>query len=129
MFKKFIIRQLALLSVVFLFSGCVYLIIGGMGALGGYVVSPDTVEGVTNHDMSTVWSATVDVVGIMGIIEDQSKESGILIAKVNGSKVTITLTTINQKNVKINVKARKAFFPKISAAQDVFVKVMSSMNE
>ena len=129
MFKNFFIRQLALLSFVFIFSGCVYLIVGGIGALGGYVVSPDTVEGITNHDLNTAWDSAVDVIGIMGTIEEQSKSGGVLIAHVNGSKVTVTISTINQNNVKVNVKARKTFFPKITVAQDVFVKIMSSLSE
>ena len=33
------------LSFTLCTSGCVYLVVGGIGALGGYVVSPDTVEG------------------------------------------------------------------------------------
>ena len=129
MFRKFLIRQLALLSFVFACSGCVYLIVGGIGALGGYVVSPDTVEGVTNHDMDTVWDTAIDVIGIMGTIEEQSKAGGVLISRVNGCKVTVTISTINKSNVKVNVKARKTFFPKITVAQDVFVKVMSGLNE
>ena len=129
MFRKFLVRQFALLSVVYLCSGCVYLIVGGIGALGGYVVSPDTVEGVTNHDLDAVWDNAVDVIGIMGTIEEQSKAGGILIAHVNGCKVTVTISTINKNNVKVNVKARKTFFPKITVAQDVFVKIMSTLNE
>ena len=129
MFKKFILRSCLFLSIIYIFSGCVYLVVGGIGALGGYVVSPDTVEGVTTHDLETVWESTIDVVGIMGVIEEQSKEGGILICKINGSRVTVTLTSINKNNVKVTVKARKAFMPKISVAQDVFVKVMSNINE
>ena len=122
--------KLTMLGMAFLtLSGCVYLIVGGMGALGGYVVSPDTVEGITNNDMDSVYDSTVDIISIMGVIQEQTKEGGILIGKVNGCKVTITISSINKNNVKLSVKARKAFFPKISVAQDIFVKIMTHVNE
>ena len=119
----------AFLSLIFLFSfsGCVYLIIGGIGALGGYVVSPDTVEGTTDRDMDSVWEAAHDVIGIMGTIEEEHKEGGIIIGLVSNARVTLTLTNPTTSLVKVTVKARKAFIPKISVAQDVYVKVMSQL--
>lgn len=110
-------------------SGCVYMIIGGIGALGGYVVSPDTVEGVSNNEASAAWDAAVDVISIMGTISEQQQEAGIIIAHVQGAKVTVTISSINQSNIKLTVKARKSFLPKISIAQDVFVKIMTHLNE
>ena len=111
------------------FSGCVYLVVGTVGALGGYVVSPDTVEGITANNKDSLWDSAVNVVSIMGLIEDQQKSSGIMIAKVNGAKVTITIMPLNQSTVKLSVKARSTLLPKISVAQDVFVKIMSQVNE
>ena len=110
-------------------SGCVYLVVGGIGALGGYVISPDTVEGMTKSDMDSVFDTAHDVLAIMGTINEEHKEGGILIARVNGVKVTVTLSNPTPEMVKVNVKARKAFFPKISVAQDVFVKIMSQLSE
>ncbi len=105
------------------------MIIGGIGALGGYVVSPDTVEGVSNNEASAAWDAAVDVISIMGTISEQQQEAGIIIAHVQGAKVTVTISSINQSNIKLTVKARKSFLPKISIAQDVFVKIMTHLNE
>jgi len=114
-------------TMLFSLNGCVYLIVGGIGALGGYVVSPDTVEGTTGHEMDGVWEAAHDVISIMGTIEEEHKEGGIIIARVNNVKVTLTLTTPTPSLVKVTVKARKAFIPKISVAQDVYVKIMSQL--
>lgn len=110
-------------------SGCVYLIIGGVGALGGYVVSPDTVEGITENEMSIVFDAALEIVAVMGTIQEQHPDAGVLIAKIHGAKVTITSTSITPSTTKLTVKARKAMMPRISVAQDVFVKVMSYVNE
>jgi len=105
------------------------LVVGGIGAVGGYIVSPDTVEGTTHNDTVTIWDAAIEVVSIMGLIEEKSEAGGVILAKISGAKVTITLTPVNQTTTKVTVKARKAYLPRISLAQDVFVKIMSRFNE
>lgn len=110
-------------------SGCVYLIVGGIGAVGGYIVSPDTVEGITSSDEIDVWDAAVEILTIMGVITEQNEESGFLMAKISGAQVSIQIVTLSPSTVKLNVKARKNYLPKIALAQDIFVKVMSHLNE
>lgn len=109
-------------------TGCAYVVVGSLGAVGGYVASPDSVEGITESDLTTVWDAAVDIVSIMGMIEEKHEDGGIIVAKIGGARVTITIAPLSQSAVKLNVKARKAFLPKISLAQDVFVKIMSRVN-
>lgn len=116
-----------LIPLMLTFSGCVYLIVGGFGALGGYVISPDTIEGITETDTIDVWDVAIDVISIMGVIEEQNEDAGLIIAKVSKTKVTITITTLNTTLTKFRVKARKAFLPKINLAQEVYVKVMSQL--
>ncbi|MBF0480005.1 MAG: hypothetical protein HQL26_11030 [Candidatus Omnitrophica bacterium] len=118
-----------LVPIVFSFSGCIYLIVGGLGALGGYVVSPDTVEGLTNNDRKSVWENAKEIVTVMGTPLEEMKDSGVITAKIQGAKVEIAIVPVSDKTVKVRVKARKAGLPKISVAQDVFVKIMSRMNE
>lgn len=124
-FKRKNILTWVLLPALLFQAGCVYLVIGSVGAVGGYVVSPDTVEGITTYDQVTIWDAAIDVIGIMGLIEEQSEAGGIILAKVAGSKVTITIVSINAETTKLTIKARKAFFPKITIAQDVYVKIIN----
>jgi hypothetical protein len=110
-------------------SGCVYLVVGGIGALGGYVVSPDTVEGVTSQDQTEVWDTASEIISIMGVIQEEQEAGGYIIGRVNGAKVTVTVVPIGTSSSKMRVKARKAFFPKISVAQDVYIKIMESLEE
>jgi hypothetical protein len=110
-------------------SGCIYLAVGGIGAVGGYIVSPDTVEGLTQNDAGAVWDVAIDVLSVMGLVKEDSESSGLIIADVNEAKVTVTVVSLSQSMTKVTVKARRAFFPKISIAQDVFVKIMSSLEE
>jgi len=118
-----------IVPIMFSLSGCVYLIVGGVGVLGGYIVSPDTVEGITENDADVVFDAASEIIGVMGLIQEQSQETGTILASVSGAEVTVVITPLSDSAVKLSVKARKRFFPKISVAQDVFVKVMSHLNE
>ncbi len=110
-------------------NGCIYLAIGGVGALGGYIVSPDTVEGLAESDTEQVWDTAVEIVSIMGLVESKNEAGGVLKAKINGASVTVMVLEMSSSSVKLSVKARKHYLPKISLAQDVFVKIMSRVNE
>jgi len=115
--------------VMFSLSGCIYLVIGGIGAVGGYIVSPDTVEGITDNEYTVAWETAIEMISIMGLIEESNKEGGIIIASVHGANITISMMALSDSSTKVTVKARKAFLPRISLAQDVFVKIMSRLNE
>lgn len=126
--KKILSAALSFLLVTS--SGCVYLIVGGVGALGGYIVSPDTVEGIiSDRDYDAVWDSSVEVVSLIGVIVERSDDAGMLLAKVQGNKVTVTVTPMSTKTIKLSVKARKAFLPKITVAQDVYIKIVSHLEE
>ena len=127
--RKKVLNFLLIIPILFNLSGCVYLVVGGLGALGGYIVSPDTIEGITENDSLTVWDSAIEIISIMGLIEEQQEETGTIVAAINRGKVTVTITAINETTTKVSVKARKAFMPRISMAQDVYVKIMSYLNE
>ncbi len=126
-FKRF--KILLLVFCAMGLTGCVYLVVGGLGAVGGYVVSPDTVEGITGHDAVSVFESAVDMLSIMGTISEKNQAGGMIIAKVYNAKVTVSIFSMGDRTVKLTVKARKAFIPKISIAQDVFVKIVNQLNE
>jgi len=118
-----------LMPIIFSFSGCIYLVVGGIGALGGYIVSPDTVEGLTENDKDTAWDAAKEIVQIMGHVDNEMEDGGLIVATIAGAKVEVLVSTLTESAVRIRVKARKNYLPKISLAQDVFVKIMSYLNE
>ncbi|MCB9772279.1 MAG: hypothetical protein H6754_06990 [Candidatus Omnitrophica bacterium] len=106
-------------------SGCIYLAIGGVGVVGGYAISPDTVEGnVGGNTFADVWAAAVETVSIMGVIEEKNDISGVLIAKVQNAHVTVTISEAIADNVKLRVKARRGMMPKIKLAQDIYTKIV-----
>ena len=103
--------------------------VGVAGMVGGYAVSPDTVEGTTSRSLQECFDAAKEISGIMGQIVQESPNGSELIATINGSRVVITLTAVNTSTSKISVKARKAFMPKIDVAQDIYAKIINSMNK
>ena len=119
-----------MLCLTLLLNGCVYLIIGGVGAVGGYVISPDTVEGlIADKDFEEVWSAAVEVIAIMGIIDEQNRAGGMILARVQGAKVTVTMVSLGSSTVKLTIKARTAFLPKVKVAQEVYLKIGRQLNQ
>ncbi len=124
-----IVWPLSLSMVVFLLNGCVYLMVGGIGAFGGYVASPDTVEGtVLERDYDTVWSQAVEVVSTMGMIEENNPAGGVLQADVQGTRVKITVLGVSASSVKLRIKARRSVFPKIRTAQQIYIKIVSALD-
>ncbi|MBP6343129.1 MAG: hypothetical protein KA403_04275 [Candidatus Omnitrophica bacterium] len=110
-------------------SGCGVVIIAGLGALGGYVISPDTVEGIVGYSESELFAASGDVLSIMGSVGENSKSSGRISAVVSGARVTVDVIPQSKTSTKLRVKARKFFFPKMAVAQDVYMKVVRRLQE
>lgn len=108
-------------------SGCFYLVLGGAAAVGGYAISPDTLQGDTDKDFERLWSAAVDIVSIMGTINSQSHELGKISAIVNGCHVTIHVIQLTPSSVRLKVKAKKAGLPSIANAENIFVKIMENI--
>jgi hypothetical protein len=107
-------------------SGCIMLAVGAAGVVGGYVISPDTVEGSIARSLDETWTSAKEITGIMGRVAEENTAQGILVAEIAAARVTVTLIAINPTTTKISVKARKAFMPKIDLAQDVYIKIVNS---
>jgi len=112
-----------LLILTFSFNGCIYAIVGGIGVLGGYAISPDTVEGETQIEYDTLWDAAVEIVSIMGTIKTKDYKLGQIEAKVAGASVWVDLSQISSSWVRMRVKARKNMLPSMKTAQSVWGKI------
>ena len=116
--------------LAFCANGCIYLVVGGVGAVGGYVVSPDTVEGViTEREKGEIWDAAIEVATVMGVVQEQNQLGGSIFADMQGTKVTINVMRSTQNQIKLSVKARRTFFPKIKIAQDVYTKIVNYLDQ
>jgi len=110
-------------------TSCIYVIAGGVGALGGYAVSPDAVEGEADADYDTLWDAATQVLSIMGTVQAKDYKMGSLEGVINGAKVTVDLSQISSNSVRLRVKARKNMLPNIKVAQDIFVKIKNQSRQ
>ena len=121
------------LYLVVLFSvgicGCGVVIVAGLGALGGYVISPDTVEGVVGYSDKELYTAAIDILSIMGTINEQLKSQGHIVANVAGATTTLDIIPMSKSSTKFRVKARKWVFPKMAIAQDVYMKIVRRLQE
>ena len=130
-FRQRLIAALISLCVVTAVSGCVPLWVGAgvAGIVGGYSVSPDTVEGTSSHSLEECWDASKEIATIMGQVVQEGAGGSQINAVINGAQVTIILSAVNVSVTKISVKARKSFMPKIDIAQDVYAKIINSMEK
>ena len=118
------------LSLMLLTTGCVPVLIAvGAGAVGGYAVSRDTFEGVTNKGQDELFSAAQTVVSIMGTIEEADKKRGEIHGRVYGTSVTVTVVPVNLTTSKLRIKARKGIFPRIGVAQEVYTKITNQLEQ
>ena len=128
-------RTVGLMSVIsivvcaaMLLSGCVYMVIGGVAAAGGYAVTRDTIQGETDKKFDDVWQAATDIVAVMGTVKSESYELGKLEGIVNGARVNLSVSQLTPSTVRLTVKARKFIFPSIANAQNIYVKIMNRVN-
>lgn len=122
--KKIAIFFLASFMLVNI-SGCAPLIIGAAaGALGGYAVSRDTVQGATDTDYDRLWNAAITVARIRGVIKSEDYARGCFTVEAESSKVWIRLIRLTRATTRIRISARKMHFPNLNLAEDLFVKIM-----
>jgi len=118
----------SILLVLFLscgLAGCVPLIVGGaVGAVGGYAVSKDTIQGDSDIPYDSLWNGAIRVAQIRGKIRKEDMNAGIIQADMESSIVWIKLSRLTQASTRIRVSARKYHFPNLALAQDVYVKIM-----
>jgi hypothetical protein len=120
--------QILFLGLVCLYaSGCFFLVVGGLGAVGGYAITQDTFEGVSSKGQDEIFTAANKVLSIMGTIIDESPKDGEIKALVNGNHVTVKIIQINLTTSKLRVKARNTIFPRIGVAQEVYTKIMNQL--
>lgn len=106
-------------------AGCLPLIIGGaVGALGGYAVSKDAIQGNTDKDYDLLWNSALNVSKARGTIKQEDYTRGYIELEVKPSHVWIRLARLTPVTTRLRVSARKYRLPHIDLAQDMYVKIM-----
>ena len=105
-------------------SGCAPLIVGAaVGAVGGYAISKDTVQGETDKAYDELWSSALRVSRIRGTIKQEDSVRGNIQLEAEASRVQIRLIRLTHATTRLKVSARKYHLPNLSLAQDIFVKI------
>ena len=122
--QAFLILSLPILPIAW--SGCVVLAVGA-GAAGGYAVCNDSIEGIKDVAFDKAWDAAMEVLSTQGVIQEQFKDQGRIVAKVDGSTVRFELQQPTPKSILMRVKARRLsnMFPDMRTAQQVYSMISS----
>ncbi len=123
--KQWVDRWSAALVVVALLAnaGCAVALIGA-GALGGYAISKDTIQGNADRPFEAIWQASITAVSDMGAVTGQDREAGLIIGEVQKSDVRVTVEQMTERSVQLSVKCRRNLLPNLSLAEKIFVKIL-----
>lgn len=109
-------------------SGCIPLIVGGaVGAVGGYAVSKDTIQGETDIAYEALWNAALSVSRIMGTIRSENISGGEIQVDIGKTKTWIQLIRVTQATTRLRVSCRKFHLPNLDLAQEVYVKIIGEV--
>lgn len=111
------------LGFVMAITGCAPVLIGA-GAVGGYLVSKDSIQNSFDVPLSQVYQASRAVLEEEGLIKQAGEDKGRLKAVVEGTNVTVTVKQLTRRTVSLKVQARTDLFvPKIDVAQAIYTKI------
>ena len=113
----------ALLSL----SGCIFIIAGTVGAVGGYAVTRDTIQGEYDARFDDAWKSSLETCNTLGYITTKDKTRGTIDATVERAKVRVEITQLTQEAIRVKVKARKGLFPRMGTAEKVFVSIAQKL--
>ena len=119
---------IAVLSfALFCCTGCAPIIIGAaVGAVGGYAISRDTIQGTSEKPFDSLWQSTQTVAKIRGTVVEINEQAGYTRLNVESSRVDINLARLTTQTTRVKVTARKNGFPNLKLAQDLYVKIMEN---
>jgi len=121
--KNTLLSFLCLGALMVFLNGCVWLVVGGVGAVGGYAVTRDTIQGEYDAKFADAWRAAQSVCSTLGLVNSRDASAGVLEATIDRAKVRVEVTQITPEAIRLRVKARRGIFPRLGMAQDVFVKI------
>ena len=67
-------------------------------------------------------------VSILGVTQERDDKGGVMIAKISGCRVTVTVMRMSSSAVKLSVKSRKLWMPRIKTSQEVYIKIVNYLN-
>ena len=125
------IKNLFLFPVLFAallnLSGCVFIVAGTIGAVGGYAITRDTIQGEYDAKFDDAWKSALETCNALGFITTKDTHRGTIEASVERAKVRVEITQLTQEAIRVKVKARKGIFPRMGTAEKVFVRIVQKL--
>lgn len=116
--KRFFLLTISCLLSVFLFSGCVAIILGA-GVAGGIAVSQDTIRLQSNTSHDRAFNVTHQTLDRIGIINKEDQKAGIIESTVEDSHVVARIIPVTKNSIRIEVKVRKNLLPNMDLASKI----------
>jgi len=105
-----------------------FILVGTAGVVGGVAISEDTVQSEVDADYDDAWYAALEELERMGgEINFRDRVSGMIDAKVSGSEIQVHITRITEHSIRLRVKSRKNYLPKIKLAHKISANILKRL--
>jgi hypothetical protein len=122
--KKFVILFVIL---AFFISGCIPILVG-TGIVTGFILSNDSAIGNIQRGYRDVWDACLEVLETQEAeIIEANESKGRIKAKILDFNLTLRIDTITKDTQRLKVAARKYLLPQPQYAQQIFFKIVKSL--
>lgn len=105
-------------------AGCIAVPLVAIGAIGGYAVSKDTIQGDSDKQYDSLWSSALSVSKAHGAIKVENAEQGSIEFISGKSRVWVRLSKLTRSTTRVRVSSRKYHMPHLDLAQTVFTKII-----
>ncbi|MEK7849967.1 MAG: DUF3568 family protein, partial [Candidatus Omnitrophota bacterium] len=99
------IKNLFLFPVLFAallnLSGCVFIVAGTIGAVGGYAITRDTIQGEYDAKFDDAWKSALETCNALGFITTKDTHRGTIEASVELAKVRVEITPLTQEAIRV----------------------------
>lgn len=116
--KKYFLPLSELFISIFLFNGCVAVLLGA-GVAGGIVVSQDKIQMQVDANYDKAFQTVHTTLSRLGIINSEDAKGGNIEATVQESHVIARITPQTEQSIRITIKARKNLLPDMDLANKI----------
>ncbi|MFH1655649.1 MAG: hypothetical protein ABH954_03460 [Candidatus Omnitrophota bacterium] len=120
-----IVSYLLILFLGVSLCGCwVFFVGSAVGALGGYAIGRDTIQGETDKDSDALWESAIEVLDSMDASEIDDSTKGKIQARIGTTKTIITIEQLTPNTARLKVKCRKKVLPNLTLSQKLYVRII-----
>ncbi|MFC2149070.1 hypothetical protein ACFLQ8_00040 [Candidatus Auribacterota bacterium] len=124
--KRIVGSLIMVVGLVYL-SGCAVALIGA-GAMAGYSLSKDSIEGYADVSHDSLWNKCIEVVKKEGVVKLEDKGRGKFEGTVDEINITGQLTQVSDSTAKLRISGRNRFLmPNVTVPQRLFIRIFEEL--